>query len=221
MTGSLWHLAAAMALFLASHAVTATPRLRGALVSRLGEAGYFLAYSLLSLAVLAWLVQAYAAAPYVPLWPQAPWTRWVPAAVMPAASLLLAAGFTTPNPFSLGPGGRRYDPARPGILRLTRHPVLWALALWAGAHLFPNGTLSAVFLFGPLLLLALAGPRLLDVKRRRSLGAGWHALARLTARPATLSLAEIGWRRLAGGLILYLILIFLHPLIIGFSPLPF
>lgn len=219
-TGTLGHLVAAMIVFLLSHGLPARPNWRAAGTRRLGDAGYMIGYSLMSLAVVIWLGFAYARAPYVEVWPYVAELRWVTLAAMLAACLLLVAGFTTPNPFSLGPGGRGFQPARPGILRLTRHPVLWALILWAGGHIPANGDAASLILFTPLLLLALAGPALMDRKRRRALGAEeWQRLAAATARPATLRLSEIGVARLAGGLALYAVLLYLHPLVIGIDPL--
>lgn len=220
MTGTLWHLAAAMAVFLASHAIPARGGLRAAGIRRFGTVGYHLAYSLLSVAVVVWLGFAYAEAPFVPIWDQAPWMRWVPLVAMVFASILLVAGATTPNPFSLGPGRRGFNVGKPGILRFTRHPLLWALVLWAGAHIVPNGDVASLILFGPLLVLALIGPALMERKRRRELGEQFDLLARHTDRPSWWGVAEIGWKRLLGGILLYAALLHLHPLVIGVSALP-
>lgn len=212
----------AVALFLASHRLTNRPAFRAWAEARLGgRRGFTIAYSVLSLLLLAWMVLAYRDAPMVVLWGQQPWMRWLPPLVMPLACILAVAGLTTANPFSIGPGARGYDPARPGILRLTRHPVLWAAALWAGAHMVPNGDAAALVLFAPLLVLALAGPMLLDRKRRDSLGfEEWSRLAALTERPGMALVRETGWRRILGGLALYAALLALHLPVIGAWPLP-
>lgn len=221
-TGTIGHLVAAMIVFLLSHGLPARPNWRATGTRRLGEVGYVIAYSIMSLAVVVWLGFAYADAPYIEVWPYQPGLRWVTLVAMLASCILIVAGFATPNPFSLGPGGRGYDPARPGILRLTRHPVLWGLALWAGGHIPPNGDVASLILFGPLLILALAGPALMERKRRRTLGAAeWARLAAPTSRPATVRLSEVGIGRLAGGVALYLVLILLHPYVIGIDPLVF
>ena len=63
----------------------------------------------------------------------------------------------------------------------------------------------------------------IDAKRQRSLGeAEWRRLAALTGHPGAwrLALVEIGWARLAAGPLLYAVLIALHPIIIGYDPLP-
>ena len=82
--------------------------------------------------------------------------------------LVLAAG--RPNPLSFG--GRRtgFDPARPGIAGFARHPLLWALFLWSGAHLLVNGDLTHVILFGAFAIFCLMGMGLLDRRRRREMG---------------------------------------------------
>lgn len=215
-------LVVAMLAFLASHAIPARPRLRDAGIRLFGTVGYHLAYSALSLAVTAWLAIAYAQAPFEPLWDQQPWMRWVPLVAMFFACPLLVAGASTPNPFSIGMGGRGFDPERPGVLRLTRHPLLWALVLWAGAHMVPNGDIAALILFAPLLLLALAGPTLMERKRRRALGPeAFAVLARHTHMPSTRMWGEIGAMRLIIGAALYAALLALHPMIIGISPLPY
>lgn len=216
------HLSLAMLAFLATHGIPARPAIRDAGIRRLGNVGYHLAYSALSIAVTVWLGFAYARAPYMPLWDQAPWMRWVPPVAMLFACILIVAALTSPNPFSIGIGGRGFQPERPGILRLTRHPLLWALVLWASAHIVPNGDVAALILFVPLLLLALVGPTLMERKRRRSLGPEAFAyLARHTHAPLLgRMLREIGAPRLAGGVLLYVLLLYLHPVIIGVSPLP-
>jgi uncharacterized membrane protein len=38
-------------------------------------------------------------------------------------------------------------PAR-GIQRVTRHPFLWGVAVWAFVHLIANGDVASLMLFG-------------------------------------------------------------------------
>ncbi len=222
-TGSFGHLVFALVVFLAAHSAFTQPPLRRHVEARCGKIGFQLGYSLLSAVLLAWVVAAALDSPTVVLWEQQPWMRWAPSLAMPVACVLWVAGLTTPNPFSIGPGNRGFDPAHPGVLRLTRHPVVWGLALWSGGHVIPNGHLAGLVLFVPLLILSLLGPRILDGRRRRSLGeAEWRWLAAATAGPVAWGamMAELGpWRPL-GGLALVLALMALHPLVIGLSPIP-
>lgn len=217
LTGTIWHLVLAEVIFLASHSLTNRPGIRRMLG---GGRAFTIAYSILSLLLLTWMIAAFRDAPTIVLWDQARWMRWVPNLVMPLVCVLAVAGLSTPNPFSIGPDKRGYAPARPGILRLTRHPVLWAASLWAGAHIFPNGDVAAAILFAPLLLLGVAGPRMLDRKRRRDLGyEEWSRLAAFD-RDWLTGLRETGWKRIIGGLLLYAALVHLHEAVIGVSPWP-
>ena len=141
-----------------------------------------------------------------------------------ALYLIVALALGRPNPFSFG-GARndRFDPARPGIVRYLRHPVLAALALWAGAHLVPNGDLAHVLLFGLFAAFALLGMRIIDRRKARLTGAEWDRLRNAVAE-APLAPRPLSWRgaalRLALGVGAYAALIALHPLLFGVSPLP-
>lgn len=215
--------ALAFAAFFLTHSVPIRPPVRPWLVARLGAAGFGIAYSALSLGVLAWLVGAAGRAPYLPLWQWAPWQNHVVLAVMLPVCLILAFAIARPNPFSFG-GARNesFDPARPGIVRLTRHPLLVALALWAGAHLLANGDPAHAILFGTLAAFALFGIRLVDRRRQREMGETWHRLD-TARRQAPLLPQPVSWPgatiRLALGVGLYAALLWLHPWLFGVSPL--
>ena len=215
---------AAIAVFFLSHTVPVRPPLRPRLEAVLGARGFTLVYSALSLAVLAWLIVAAGRAPYVQLWGWAPWQVHVPLITMLPACLIVALAVGRPNPFSFG-GARaqEFDPARPGIARWMRHPLLVALALWAFAHMVPNGNLAHVLLFGLFGGFALLGGRLIDRRKRREMGAEWARLdaARragpLLPRPVQPLGAVL---RLGAGVGLYWGLIMAHPHLFGVSPLP-
>ncbi|AUH66787.1 NnrU family protein [Paracoccus zhejiangensis] len=209
---------AAFAAFFLTHSLPLRPAVRPHLQRALGRRGFTLAYSALSLAVLGWLIAAAGRAPYVPLWTWAPWQYLVPLVVMLPVCLILSLAIARPNPFSFG-GARNetFDPARPGIVRLNRHPLLLALALWGTVHVVPNGDLAHVILFGTFTGFALLGRRLIDRRKRREMGKDWDALAAKVKGAAPLPLPLL---RLVTGLALYLLLIAAHPLLFGVSPLP-
>lgn len=224
----------AVAAFLVTHSVPALPKVRAALIRRLGRAGYMLGYSVLSLGVLVWMVLAFRQAPYVPVWDYDPVLNWVPLILMPVACMAAVAGLAEANPFSLSLWSvdravQSFDPHRPGLLALTRHPALWGFAVWAVAHMVPNGDVASLILFGLLAVLAVGGMMGLDAKRRRSLGADhWSDLAARTSlwpgvalwQKAALRLTRRqGWGGVIG-LLLYGLLLSLHQWIIGVSPLP-
>ncbi|MEI4232320.1 NnrU family protein [Roseovarius sp. D22-M7] len=215
--------AAAYTVFFLSHSIPVRSPVRARLQSRLGQAGFTAAYSALSLGVLAWLIGAAGRAPYLPLWGWAPWQNHVVLAAMLPVCVILALSIARPNPFSFG-GTRnaRFDPRRPGIVRWTRHPLLVALALWAGAHVVPNGDLAHVILFGTFAAFAGLGGRLIDRRKRRDMGADWDRLrAAVAAAPMHIAAPHrTTLLRLSAGLLLYGALIWLHPLLFGVSPLP-
>jgi len=214
-------LALAFAAFFLSHSLPIRAPLRPILVRRLGAIGFGLAYSTLSIAVLAWLVVAAARAPYLPVWDWAPWQNHLALAVMLLVCLIVTLSVGRPNPFSFG-GARNadFDPGRPGIVRFTRHPLLVALALWAIAHLVANGDLAHILLFGTFAAFAILGGRLVDGRKRREMGAEWDRLwARVRAQPVAGQLSRTSMLRFGLGLALYLALIALHPVVIGVSPL--
>lgn len=211
----------AFGAFFLTHSIPIRPPLRPWAVARLGHAGFGIAYSALSLGVLAWLIAAAGRAPYVPLWDWAPWQNHVVLAAMLPVCLILSLAIARPNPFSFGGAQNdRFDSASPGIVRLTRHPLLLALGIWSAAHILPNGDLAHVILFGTFAGFAMLGGRLVDRRRQREMGQRWHDLrAALSECPASLSLTADTLLRLAAGLMLYAGLIWLHPLVIGVDPL--
>ncbi|QIE57745.1 NnrU family protein [Pikeienuella piscinae] len=206
--------------FYVLHSVPVRPPMRPWLVARLGHAGFGVAYSFVSLAMLVAVFVAAARAPFVLLWPEPPWADWLVLAAMFTAGLILGLGLFRPNPFSFG--GRRnaaFDPQRPGVLRYLRHPVLAAFLLWAAAHLVVNGDLAHVVMFGSFGLFALLGMRIIDRRRQREMGAeAWRdAVARMRAAPFPPpgAAAARGAAALAAASAGVLILMLLHPYFAG------
>ncbi len=173
---------AVLAVFLAAHVIPAMPATRRRLQAQLGEGGFIAAYSLLSLGLFAWLIREVLLAPYVPLWFLGPTGYWVALVLMPLALLLLGTGALAPNPLSIAFVTGAFDPERPGAVALTRHPILWGLALWGLAHLPANGHLAGLALFGTLGVFALIGLLVVEGRRRATLGEDrWTRLAARTS----------------------------------------
>src|ERR1700739_1007157 len=225
MSHALLSLAIAAIAFCGSHVVLSSTWLRGALRDQLGERGFLAVYSLVALVTLAWLLVAYSHAPTIPLWPRERWMVLVPVVVMPLAAVLLIAGYTTPNPTTVGMErfARADDPA-PGILRVTRHPVMWAIGLWATSHVIANGDLRSLLFFGAFAALSLAGPLVIARKKRLALGSDWPRLAEVTSNLPFAALVagrtRLRWRdisllRVVAGLLLYAVLYQGHSIIAG------
>jgi uncharacterized membrane protein len=190
-------------------------------------------FSLTSLAALVWIGFAYAAArrgldPVY--WTATPATLWIQLLVTLAAFLLMVPGLMTPNPTSVRQEARLdKGDAAVGMVRITRHPFLWGVALWSAGHLMVNGDLASVILFATLFALSVFGGLSIDAKRRRALGARWDAFAARTSYVPfaailqgreRLSLGEIGPMRIVVALAAWAILLWAHPYLFGASPLP-
>jgi len=171
-----------LAVFLIAHIIPALPAIRRTLQARLGECGFIGAYSLLSLLLFAWLIREALNAPYIPLWFAGPWSFWLAILLVPLALFLLGMGALAPNPLSIAFVTRPYDPAAPGSVAITRHPILWGLGLWGLAHVPANGHLVGLILFGGLGIFALIGMGVVEDRRRAALGeVQWQALAAATS----------------------------------------
>jgi uncharacterized membrane protein len=225
MNHALLSLAIAAIAFCGSHIVLSSTWLRGALRDQLGERGFLAVYSLVALVTLAWLLVAYSHAPTIPLWPRIRWMAVVPVVLMPLATILLIAGYTTPNPTTVGMErfARADDPA-PGVLRVTRHPVMWAIGLWAVGHVIANGDLRSLLFFGAFGFLSLGGTVLIDRKKQLALGSNWARLAEVTSNVPFAALVagrtRLRWRdisllRVIAGLLLYAVLYNGHAIIAG------
>jgi uncharacterized membrane protein len=211
--------------FCGSHILLSSTRLRGSLREQLGEHGFLAVYSLTALVTFAWFLVAYSHAPTLLLWPSQGWMALVPVVVMPLATILLVAGYSTPNPTAVGMerSARADDPA-PGILRVTRHPVMWAIGLWAISHVIANGDLRSLVFFGAFAALSLGGTVLIDRKKRLALGSNWSRLAEVTSNLPFAALVtgrtRLRWRdisllRIAAGLLLDVVLYRAHSIIAG------
>jgi uncharacterized membrane protein len=225
-------LIAAAAAFLAIHLLVSGTRSRDAITGAIGQGPYMGLFSLASLGVLVWMALAYAGARHGadPVWWAAtPTTKWVQLGVTFIAFLLAVPGLATANPTSVRQEGALDKPdAVKGILRVTRHPFLWGVAIWAAGHLMVNGDLASLILFGTLLALAVLGTFSIDAKRRRALGDKWDDFAMATSGVPfaaivqgrqSLKLGEIGWR-LGLAVLVWAALVWAHPLMFGVSPLP-
>ena len=211
-------LVAATAAFLLTHFVTSTP-LRPKLVGAMGEWPYRGLYSLVAFITLGWMIWAYGAAPQQVLWSG---LREVPRWVMPFAFVLIVCGYAR-NPTMVGADKllKSEEPAR-GMIRITRHPIMWGIMLWAAAHIVARGDLRAVVFFGGFLLLAALGTILID--RRKQAEPDFRRFKAVTSNVPFVAIAqrrnrivwrEIGWTRPAIGLAVFAAVFFLHPWISG------
>jgi uncharacterized membrane protein len=226
MADTLWPVIVATAAFLGTHFILAWGPVRGALVARLGRGPFLGVYSLIAVATFVWMNMTYIRAPVIEVWPHTATAREVAWVVMVFAAVFLVCGAATSNPTAIG-GERITDPR--GIFKVTRHPILWAVALWALTHMGTTGDVASLIFFGGLAFLALAGMAHIDAKKRAESPSRFARIAAVTsaipfaaliAGRTRVTLSEIGWPRLLAGLALYLILLYGHEWAIGIRVAP-
>ena len=215
----------AAAFFVGIHVGIAGTRARDALTARLGEQAYLGVFSLASLVGMIWLTTAYADAPYVALWGPLAALRPLALPVVLLAFVLVVVGLTTPSPTAVG-GEKALDAAEPatGIQRVTRHPFLWGVAIWAAMHLVVNGDAAAAVLFGTFLIVAAVGPLSIDAKRRKQFGPAWARFADASSSVPFLAIVqgrnslqvrELGWWRIVVGLLAFASVLYFHAALFG------
>lgn len=177
------NLIVACTYFLLIHFGVSGTRLRDALVTRLGAARYRGAFALASLLGLVWMIYAYRHAPTIPLWGLLLGFRPAAYVLVFIALLFVVIGLATGSPTRVGMESKLAQGPEivRGIVRITRHPFLWGVALWALVHLIVNGDLASLILFGSLLVLAVGGTAAIDARRRRSFGEQWTHFANATS----------------------------------------
>ena len=202
--------ALAAASFVGTHFVLSHP-LRAPLVTVLGEAGFMIAYSLVAFATLGWMAQAYKTAPATaPLWEVGDGLWALATLVMLVASILLA-GSLIGNPALPGPPTAAPKEAR-GAFAITRHPMMWAMALWGVVHILVFPVIANICLAGAIIVLALVGAALQDKKKESLQPERWRAWESRTSfwpfAAIASGKARFGGFRphdLAGGLVIWLV----------------
>jgi uncharacterized membrane protein len=109
------------------------------------------------------------------------------------------------------------EPAR-GMIRITRHPIMWGIMLWAAAHILARGDLKSLIFFGSLLALSAIGTVLMDARKKSN--PDWPRFAAVSSNLPFVAIAqgrnrivwrEIGWLRPAAGLAAFLLVLPIHP----------
>lgn len=172
-------LVSALSLFVALHSVPAMPRVKARIVCGVGRPIYLVVYSLVSTVALVWLFYEALNMDYVELWNPELWQVWLAFVISPLGLFLVVAGLLSPNPFSVTL--RRAGDHSGAIVGMTRHPVLWGFLLWSAGHLFPNGDLRSVLLFGGFSVFSAIGIVVAERRARARLGENWDDMARTTS----------------------------------------
>jgi uncharacterized membrane protein len=224
MDGNLAVFVAAGA-FVGSHMLLSHP-LRAPLVGRLGETGFMLVYAVVAFATLGWAASAYRAAPETPpLWPVGDGLWAIATVVMLAASILLLGSVVRNPAMPRKPGELPAipDQAR-GVFAITRHPMMWAFALWGAAHILVYPIAANIILCAAIMLLALAGSALQDRKKAALQPDSWRLWqGRTSYWPFAAILAGrarlggFGMHALAGGTVVWLAATWAHMPLAGWA----
>jgi uncharacterized membrane protein len=224
-------LIAAAAFFLALHLLVAGTRLRDAVTGAIGEGPYLGLFSLASLGGIVWLAMSYNAASAQGsevLWQLGPAVGHSGILIVAIAFWLGVSGLLTPNPTSVGQQSAASKEVT-GMLRITRHPFLWGVAIWAAFHMAANGDAASVVFFGTFFVLAVLGTFSIDAKRARLMGEAWTGFAQRTSNIPfgailtgrnSLKLAEIFGLRQIAALVVFAAVLFAHAWAFGVSPFP-
>jgi uncharacterized membrane protein len=131
-------LIAGLVLFVGVHLLREL-NLRESAINRLGLGRYRLAYSLIAAAGFILIIWGKSSAPFVQLYQPIYELRYISHWLMIPAFILFTAG-NLPTSY---------------LRSHTLHPMLLGTAIWGSAHLWANGDLASVLLFGSFVLWSL------------------------------------------------------------------
>jgi uncharacterized membrane protein len=180
-------------LFVGGHLAMSHP-LRAPMVGVLGERGFLGVYSLVSLGLLAWVGHVFPQAQSTWMaWPSGD-ALWIVASVLTIVALALLLGSLRGNPALPQTDALVAANARArGVYAVTRHPMMWAFALWAVAHVLVWPSPRTLVTAGAMGVLALVGAHLQDGKKRALMGEAWRGWeARTSYWPRLSGFAQIG-----------------------------
>ena len=200
--------------FVATHFLLSHP-LRRPLVRAMGEGPFRGLYSLIALITFGAMIYFYRRCGREPpaLW-QSGDMAWIVGTVLMWLASILFVGSFIGNPALAGAPAPKGGPR--GVLRITRHPMMWSFAIWAAVHLMILGTYKAAVFDGAIIIMALGGAFAQDRKKARLMGENWHDWTAETAFvPFTKGLAYPGTVALVGGTLLFLIATWVHPVPAG------
>ena len=128
-------------LFIGTHLIPAFPKLRESIISKLKPSGYNAVFSILSLISIVLIVFGLKQAPFEALYDPTSWGRHLNMVMMFLALYLFASNTSGSSPSS--------------AKVFTAFPISWGVIVWSIGHLFANGDLAHVILFGGFLIYSV------------------------------------------------------------------
>lgn len=209
------NVAVAAAAFVGSHFLLSHP-LRAPIAARIGERGFLGIYSVVAFATLIWLALAYRTAPTGPLlWPASD-AIWVIASLVMLAASVLLMGSLIRNP-AMPEAKTDTVPVARGVFAITRHPMMWAFALWGVVHILVYPERSNIIVAVAIIMLALVGAAMQDRKNEALQPEFWREWERRTSYWPFAAIASgrarlggLGTHALIGGLVVWLFATWAH-----------
>ena len=214
-------------LFGGTHILGSSVPVRRRLIDKLGFWGFKGLYALVALATfvplvwIAWNYRHEGALIYDPPL----WTRYVTEVLMLLALLFLVLAIATPGPATTASEvAGRFSRSPRGIQRITRHPMNTGFGLFGLAHMVSNPTMGDWVFWGGFVVHAVISAVHQD---RRVLAAGapeyrsFYDQSSLVPFAAVLGgkqrlvAAEISWGAVALAVVLFALIFWLHPTLIG------
>ena len=217
----LEQVAAAAVAFVGTHFLLSHP-LRSPIVKAVGANGFMGIYALVAFATLGWLAHAYRAAPATaPLWAVGEGI-WGPVTLVMLLASVLLMGSLLGNPALPGPPVAAAPATARGVFSITRHPMLWAFALWGLCHIAVYPIAANIVVAIAIIVLSLVGAALQDRKKEVLQPDLWRDWERKTSYWPFLAIAQGrarfgGFRPhdLAGGVVIWLAATWAHIPIAG------
>lgn len=184
-------------------------------MSAVGEGPFRAIYSLVAIISFALMVYFYhSIGREPPLWNFGQ-AGWLAGTLLMWFAAILFVGSFIKNPALVG--AHRPSGGPTGVLRITRHPMMWSFALWAGVHLMILGMAKTLVFDGAIIILALAGAAAQDAKKAKLMGEEWQNWTKRTSFiPFVRGGANPGPLAFIGGSLLFFAATWLHPIPAGF-----
>lgn len=213
-------------LFIVTHFGLSAGPVRRALVAGLGEKAFTGVYSLISFVTFGVMVYGFIQyEPTAAYWMAGKGLMILSKVLMFLALLLLVMGVMNQSPLSIA-GSAPAEWRASGVLKITRHPVQWALLCWGLSHLLVNSDPGSLIFFGTFVVVAGLGTVLMDKKFAHRQGANLNAVFAQTSNLPFLALLkgktsfaqqDVPWQALVIGVVLYTALYLGHEWLIGIA----
>lgn len=209
-------LLASAGAFVGSHFILSHP-LRRPLVAAMDEKGFLLLYSLVAFATLGAMASAYKKAPdTAPLWPVSE-AMWAVATFLMLVASVMLLGSLIRNPAMPGASAQAASAQARGVFGITRHPMLWAFALWGVVHILVYPVTKNIIVAVAIIVLSLVGAALQDRKKAGLDPQGWTAWQARTSYWPFAAIFQgrarfggFGAHALGGGIVVWLLATWAH-----------